>query len=160
MSTKSEIQRESLETNSEQFRISGLGARSQLARIGSETSFIGPEPALGVYAGAIVKILRQKSEEGYHKAWNELQSCRQRVFWRVQFANHLVFPEYEQERVIVVLDNIWTRAETCPKRQKPSLVHCLVLSELRTKHLRDFYIPPDDFRNAAQIGIQLVAGYF
>lgn len=80
--------RESLETLSEKNTVSlvrvpghsgvpGNEKADELARKGSGTPFIGPEPVIGVNSSTMVKLLKHEVEKEHQKFENGPTSCRQ-----------------------------------------------------------------------------------
>jgi hypothetical protein len=55
--------------------IEGNETANQLARLGSERSFIGPEPACGISAGVVKKIVRDWTERE-KKSWECITGLR------------------------------------------------------------------------------------
>lgn len=149
--------------------IPGNERADELARIGSATSFVGPEPALGIYAGAMVKLLKEEAKEGHQKAWNELQNCRQSKEvlegCNSRTTKYLLSLNRKCLRLLVGVltghtnlryhlnkmglneDPNCRRCGNIPETAKHFLCHCLALSHLRTKHLGDFYITLDEFKS-------------
>jgi len=49
----------------------------ELARRGSETAFMGPQPALGVRAGLKTGLIKWRTRGSHQRFWERLDSCRQ-----------------------------------------------------------------------------------
>ena len=170
--------RENLETLSESNTVSlvwvpghsnilGNEKADELARKGSTTDFIGPEPALGVHSGAMVRLLKREAEEEHQRTWNGLKNCRQAKEFlagcSLQTTKYLLSLNrkclrmmigvltghnglrYHLNKMGLIDDPNCRRCGDVPETAKHFLCHCPALAQLRTKCLGDFYITLDEF---------------
>jgi hypothetical protein len=57
--------------------IAGNETADQLAKIGAEYPFTGPEPACGIYIGAAKKAIRDWTMVNHKKYWSSLTGLKQ-----------------------------------------------------------------------------------
>src|SRR6202012_1647205 len=57
--------------------VQGNEEADELARNGSSSSFIGPEPAIGRYPGLIKSLVKDRTNRYHQNRWDTLTTCRQ-----------------------------------------------------------------------------------
>ena len=149
--------------------VQGNEKADELARKGSETDFVGPEPAMGLHANTMVRLLKREAEEGHQLAWNKIQSCRQakefsegRNSRTTEYLLSLnkgllrkmigvltghINLRYHLNKMGLSTDPNCRRCGNIPETAKHFLCHCLALSQLRAKHLGDFYITLEELKD-------------
>jgi len=146
--------------------ILGNEKADELARSGSSAKFIGAEPAVGRYAGLIRTLVRKETERNHQNRWEALTSCRQskeflvgcnkkntkfllslgRVKLRTLIGiltGHTCL-NYHLNKMGIVNDVVCRGCGLEPETARHFACTCPALMNLRTKHLGDFYITPEE----------------
>ena len=187
LSAKSVLRgREALETLSENNEVSliwvpghsdvpGNEKADELARIGSSTKFIGPEPVLGNHAGLVKGLVKRETGREHQRTWDDLQTCRQakeflegrnlrttkfllglnrtclrRMIGMLTGHNSL---RYHLNKMGLSDDPNCRRCGDVPETSKHFLCHCPALASLRTRHLGDFYLTLEEFRESKMTNV-------
>lgn len=141
----------------------------ELARNGSNSEFIGPEPAVGRYAGLIKFLVKQRTDRCHQDRWDALTTCRQSkeflVGCKAKNTKFLLSLSREKLRGLVGiltghnslnyhLNKIGIANDsTCrgcglePETARHFVCTCPALKNLRTRHLGDFYLTPEEQLN-------------
>ena len=146
--------------------VPGNEKADELARNGSNSKFVGPEPAVARYAGLVKSLVKNETKRLHQERWETLPSCRQAkeflVGCNAKTTEFLLSLSRSKLRVLVGvltghtnlnyhLNKIGIVNEpTCrkcglePETARHFICTCPAFKNLRTKHLGDFYLTPEE----------------
>ena len=146
--------------------ILGNELADELARKASGLEFIGPEPAVGRHAGSLKVQVKRETENSHQRRWEGLTSCRQAkeflegcVLKTTKFLLSLsrakirmltgvltghTHLNYHLNKIGVISDPTCRGCGFKPETARHFICTCPALKNLRTKHLGDFYITPEE----------------
>jgi len=138
----------------------------ELARNGSSSEFIGPEPAVGRYAGLIKFLVKERTKNSHQSRWDALTTCRQskeflvgckakntkfllslsreKLRWLVGILTGHNSLRYHLNKMGIVYDSTCRGCGLEPETARHFVCTCPALKSLRTKHLGDFYLTPEE----------------
>jgi hypothetical protein len=150
--------------------IEGNETADQVAKLESESPFIGPEPACGISAGIAKKAVRDWTNRDHKKYWESLTGLRQpKGFLQgpsVRRTNELLRLNRNQLRWVTglltghfrlkghLLKMGLTNSPTCERciEKDESATHilceCEAIAYLRFHHLGHYFMEPGDYQNA------------
>ena len=146
--------------------VQGNEEADELARNGSSSSFIGPEPAIGRYAGLIKSLVKNRTNRYHQNRWDALTTCRQsKEFLAGCDAKTTKFLlslsreklrglvgiltghnslNYHLSKMGIINDSTCRGCGLEPETARHFICTCPALKNLRTKHLGDFYLTPEE----------------
>ena len=148
--------------------VPGNEKADELARIGSNTKFIGPQPAIGRYTGLIKTLIRDKTSQSHQNRWDSILTCRQSKEFLVGcnakntklllglnreklrglvgiVTGHNIL-NYHLNKIGIVSNPNCRKCDLEPETARHIVCTCPALKKLRTKHLGDFYLTPEEQR--------------
>ena len=146
--------------------IPGNEKADELARNGSSTVFIGAEPAVPRYAGLIKYLVKEETKKSHQDRWEALTSCRQSKEFLVScnakntkfllslgrvklrtlvgvLTGHTSL-NYHLNKLGIVSDPTCRGCGLEPETARHFICTCPALKNLRTRHLGDFYVTPEE----------------
>ena len=138
----------------------------ELARDGSSSDFVGPEPAVSRYAGLIKSLVRDRTKRCHQERWDLLETCRQSKEFlagcnskNTKFLLSLGREKlrglvgiltghnslgYHLNKMGIMNDPTCRGCGLEPETARHFICTCPALKNLRTKHLGDFYLTPEE----------------
>jgi len=149
--------------------VPGNEVADELARRGSSSEFVGPEPAVGRHAGLIKSLVRDRTKRLHQERWDSLATCRQskeflvgcnakntkfllslsreKLRWLVGILTGHNSLRYHLSKMSIVSDPTCRGCGLEPETARHFICTCPALKRLRTKHLGDFYVTPEEQLN-------------
>jgi ribonuclease HI len=146
--------------------ILGNEKADKLARKGSSSKFVGPEPAVGKYAGLVKYLVKSEAEKAHQRRWETITTCRQskeflvgcntkntkfllslsRVKLRglVGVLTGHTNLNYHLHKIGILSDATCRGCSLEPETARHFVCTCPALKNLRTRHLGDFYFTPEE----------------
>jgi len=146
--------------------IPGNEKADELARRGSSSQFIGPEPAVGRYAGLVRSLVKGETERKHQQRWDVLPSCRQakeflegckarttkfllklsraKIRVLIGVLTGHVNLNYHLNKIGIVSSPTCSKCGFEPETARHFVCTCPALKNLRTRYLGDFYLTPEE----------------